>query len=105
MSKITVRKNPAITEAGDGEGLLEGRFVSIAGSSIVVEDEQNTRTSYALAPDALLMCDGKIGNEETLELGRRIRITTQKGNPNLVTAVEWLHTLSSFPAPRSAADS
>jgi hypothetical protein len=98
MSKITIRRKPAFTEAGEEVETFEGRFVSIAGSRIVVEDEQNTKTTYALGPDALLMCDGKIGNEETLEEGRRIRITTQKGGSNLVTAVEWLNNLKSFPA-------
>jgi hypothetical protein len=45
-----------------------------------------------------MTCDGKIGKEETLKAGRRIRVTTQKGNSNMVTGIEWLNKNTSFPA-------
>lgn len=84
MSKITVDKKATSTNAGCSEAgaatcSFEGKFVSIAGSRLVVERDNDAKTTYALASNALMTCDGKIGKEETLKAGRRIRVTTQKG--------------------------
>jgi hypothetical protein len=108
MSKITVDKkasstNAGCSEAGSATCSFEGKFVSIAGSRLVVESDNNAKTTYALASNALMTCDGKIGREETLKAGRRIRVTTQKGNSNMVTGIEWLNKNASFPALRTAA--
>jgi hypothetical protein len=108
MSKITVDKkassmNAGCSEAGSATCSFEGKFVSIAGSRLVVESDHDAKTTYALASDALLTCDGKIGKEETLKAGRRIRVTTQKGNSNMVTGIEWLNKNASFPALKTAA--
>jgi hypothetical protein len=108
MSKITVDKkasstNAGCSEAGSATCSFEGKFVSIAGSPLVVESDHDAKTTYALASDALLTCDGKIGKEETLKAGRRIRVTTQKGNSNMVTGIEWLNKNPSFPALKTAA--
>jgi hypothetical protein len=108
MSKITVDKkasstNAGCSEAGSATCSFEGKFVSIAGSRLVVESDHDAKTTYALASDALLTCDGKIGKEETLKAGRRIRVTTQKGNSNMVTGIEWLNKNTSFPALKTAA--
>jgi hypothetical protein len=82
--------------------LFEGTFVSIAGSRIEVEDQHHKKASYALASDALLTCDGKVSKEGALKAGKKIRVTTQKGNPNMVTGIEWLNSNSSFPTPKTA---
>ena len=108
MSKITVDKkasstNAGCSEAGSATCSFEGKFVSIAGSRLVVESDHDAKTTYAIASDALLTCDGKIGKEETLKAGRRIRVTTQKGNSNMVTGIEWLNKNTSFPALKTAA--
>ncbi len=108
MSKITVDKkasstNAGCTDAGTATCSFEGKFVSIAGSRLVVESDHDAKTTYALASDALLTCDGKIGKEETLKAGRRIRVTTQKGNSNMVTGIEWLNKNTSFPVLKTAA--
>lgn len=108
MSKITVdkkasSKNAECTDAGSATCSFEGKFVSIAGSRLVVESDHDAKTTYALASDALLTCDGKIGKEETLKAGRRIRVTTQKGSSNLVTGIEWLNKNTSFPALKTTA--
>ena len=108
MSKITVDKKASstmtgCTDEGTAKCSFEGNFVSLAGTRLVVESDQGAKTTYALAPDALLTCDGKIGNEETLEAGRRIRVTTQKDNSNMVTGIEWLNNNSNFPALKKAA--
>lgn len=102
MSRITVDKNPlpshvAGTDAASDLSSFEGKFVSIGGSRLVVEGDHGEQTTYAIATDALLTCDGKIGKEETLKAGRRIRVTTQKGNDNMVTGIEWLDSNRSFP--------
>jgi hypothetical protein len=108
MSKITVDKkatstNAGCSEAGSATCSFEGKFVSIAGSRLVVESDHDAKTTYALASNALMTCDGKIGKEETLKAGRRIRVTTQKGNSNMVTGIEWLNKNTSFPALKTAA--
>jgi hypothetical protein len=108
MSKITVDKkaspaNAGCSEAGSATCSFEGKFVSIAGSRLVVESDHDAKTTYALASNALMTCDGKVGKEETLKAGRRIRVTTQKGNSNMVTGIEWLNKNTSFPALKTAA--
>ncbi len=108
MSKITVDKKASSTNAGCSDAgsttcSFEGKFVSIAGSRLVVESDHDAKTTYALASNALMTCDGKIGKEETLKAGRRIRVTTQKGNSNMVTGIEWLNKNTSFPALKTAA--
>jgi hypothetical protein len=108
MSKITVDKKASSTNAGCSEAgstacSFEGKFVSIAGSRLVVESDHDAKTTYALASNALMTCDGKIGKEETLKAGRKIRVTTQKGNSNMVTGIEWLNKNTSFPALKTAA--
>ena len=108
MSKITVDKKASSTNAGCSEASpatcsFEGKFVSIAGSRLVVESDHDAKTTYALASNALMTCDGKIGKEETLKAGRRIRVTTQKGNSNMVTGIEWLNKNTSFPVLKTAA--
>ena len=108
MSKITVDKkasstNPGGSDAGSTTCSFEGQFVSLAGSRLVVESDHDAKTTYALATNALMTRDGKIGKEETLKAGRRIRVTTQKGNSNMVTGIEWLNKNTSFPALKTAA--
>lgn len=108
MSKITVDKkassaNAECSDEASAACSFEGKFVSIAGSRLVVESDHDPKTTYALASDALMTCDGKIGKEETLKAGRRIRVTTQKGNTRMVTGIEWLNKNTSFPALKTAA--
>jgi len=103
MSKITSNKSPVAsnsdtTDVDCSARTFETAFVSMAGSSLVIEDEHAVRTQYSLAPEVLLTCDGKIGNEETLQAGRRIRVTTRAGQPMLVVSVEWLNANSGFPS-------
>ena len=90
-------------ETGSGACSFEGKFVSIAGSRIDVVDEHQKKASYALASDAVMTCDGKVSKEESLKAGKRIRVTTQKGNPNMVTGIEWLSNNTSFLALKTAA--
>ena len=108
MSKITVDKkassaNAVCSDAGSATCSFEGKFVSIAGSRLVVESDHDAKTTYALASNALMTCDGKVGTEETLKAGRRIRVTAEKGNSNMVIGIEWLNRNTSFPPLKTAA--
>ncbi len=67
---------------------FEGKFISMAGSRLEVESDHDKKSSYALASDALLTCDGKVCKGESLKAGHRVRVTTQKGNANMVTGIE-----------------
>ena len=108
MSKTTEDKKASTTIAGCSKGThsacsFESKFVSIAGSRLEVENEQHKKTSYALATDAVMTCDGKVSKEDSLKAGKKIRVTTQKGNPNMVTGIEWLNKNASFPALKTTA--
>lgn len=101
-SSLDSKASPKKAECNENASCsFEGKLVSIGGSRLVVESEKDRKTSYALASDAILTCDGKVGKEESLKPGRRIRVTTQKGNSNMVTGVEWLSKNESFPAEKS----
>lgn len=89
--------------AGSETCSFEGKFVSMAGNHIDIVDEHHKKASYALASDAVLTCDGKVSKPGALKAGKRIRVTTQKGNPHMVTGIEWLSNNASFPALKTAA--
>ncbi len=90
-------------ETGSETCSFECRFVSIAGSRIDVIDKHEKKATYALASDAILTCDGKVSELESLKAGKRIRVTTQERNPNMVTGIEWLSNNASFPALKAVA--
>ena len=102
MSNIKEDKKTGSVVAGQSSCSFEGKVVSIAGSRVEVESDEHKKTSYALATDAILTCDGKVCKEESLKVGKRVRITTQKGNSNMVTGIEWLNKNASFPAVKSS---
>lgn len=85
-----------------GAGTFECTFVGIAAGRLQVAGEHDTKASYALASHAVVTCDGKASRGEALKAGKRIRVTTQKGNPNMVTGIEWLSRDGSFPALKTA---
>ena len=82
---------------------FEGKFISMAGSRLEVASERDRKSSYALASDALLTCDGKVCKGDSLKAGNRVRVTTQKGNANMVTGIEWLNKNKRFPALKTPA--
>jgi hypothetical protein len=82
---------------------FEGKLVSIAGSRMDVVDRHQKKATYTIASDALLTCDGKVSRQESLKAGTQIRVTTQDGDPNMVTGIEWLSKNTSFPALKAAA--
>lgn len=107
MSKST---DPKMSSARDAAGVeatsstctFEGKLISIAGNRLEIASDRDTQSSYALASDALLTCDGWVSKEESLQAGRRIRVTTQKDNSSMVTGIEWLNNNRSFPALKTA---
>ena len=108
MSKNTDQKKSAGSKVDGAKetsstGSFDGRFISMAGSRLEVESDHDKKNSYALASDALLTCDGKVCKGDSLKAGHRVRVTTQKGNSNMVTGIEWLNKNQSFPALKTAA--
>lgn len=108
MSKNMDTKKVANTNADaanttSNAGSFEGKFISIVGNRLEVESDHAKKGSYALASDALMTCDGKVSKGESLKAGHRVRVTTQKGNSNMVTGIEWLSKTRSFPALKTAA--
>ncbi len=108
MSKNTDQKKNAGSNADGAKATsstcsFEGKFISMAGSRLEVESDLDKKSSYALASDALLTCDGKVCKGDSLKAGHRVRVTTQKGNANMVTGIEWLNKNKSFPAMKTPA--
>ena len=108
MSKNSDQKKSTVsnadgTQATSSTCSFEGKFISMAGSRLEVESDNDKKSSYALASDALLTCDGKVCKGDSLKAGNRVRVTTQKGNANMVTGIEWLNKNKSFPALRTPA--
>lgn len=90
-------------ERGASQHSFEGQFVSISGGRLEIADQEQNKTSYALASDALLTCDGVESREGALKAGKRVRVTTQKGNPGTVTSIEWMSNNAGFPELKKAA--
>ena len=108
MSMITVSLRPWPAkcrgdEVADVPNPFEGEFVKIVGHRLFVESKHDENMLYDVAPDAILTCDGKITKAESLTVGKRIRVTTAKCDPNLVIRVEWLQTNQRFAAVDPAA--
>lgn len=102
-TKKIANTNADAANASSSPGSFEGKFISIAGNRLEVERDHAKKGSYALASDALMTCDGKVSKGESLKAGHRVRVTTQKGNTNMVTGIEWLNKNESFPALKAAA--
>ncbi|MFY9255762.1 MAG: hypothetical protein WAO83_20080 [Fuerstiella sp.] len=88
-------------EATSSTCSFEGRLVGIAANRLEMESGSRKTSSYALASDAMLKCDGKESHKDLLKSGRRIRVTTQKSNANTVTGIEVLNEINSMPAAKA----
>ncbi len=108
MSMIAVSPKAGPAKCRDDEIVgvpnpFEGNLVSLAGNRLFVESQHDENTLYAVAADAILTCDGKIATAQSLSAGRRVRVTTEKCDPNIVIRIEWLHLNRHFAAVETAA--
>ena len=74
----------------------DGKFVSIAGNTLVMTSKDDQQHSHTLAKDAKLTCDGAVCKAEGLKAGSKIRVTTKKDDRNVATCIELLDKKTEF---------
>ncbi len=75
---------------------FDGSVVSMTGGKLVMRSKAGTEYSHTLATDAKLTCDGKDCKAVDLKSGRKIRVTTQKDDRNVVIGIEALNKNAEF---------
>jgi hypothetical protein len=75
---------------------FDGKIVSMTGDKLVMSGKDGKEHSHTLAKDARLTCDGTTCKAEDLKVGRKVRVTTKKGDRNVVTGVEALNKHAEF---------
>lgn len=75
---------------------FEGRIVSMTGDKLVMLSKEGTEYSHTLAKDAQLTCDGTVCKAEALKPGYKIRVTTKKGERDVVNSIESLNKNADF---------
>ena len=104
MSIIAEEKKVAPQAAASSKkknvsNVFEGKVVSVTGSKLVMTSKLGTDYSHTLAKDAKVTCDGTICKPEDLKAGKWIRVTTNRFNRNVATAVECLDKNAEFAQP------
>lgn len=79
-------------------GMLEGQVISITADELVMANKDGKLFTHALADDAQVTCDGTTCKAEDLKPGRKIHVTTEEGDRNVVTCIEALDKNADFAA-------
>jgi hypothetical protein len=66
----------------------DGKVVSVAGDKLTTTCGEGKQHCHTMAKDAKVTCDGKAGKAEDLKPGSHVRVTTQKDDKTIATAVE-----------------
>ena len=75
---------------------FEGKIVSMTGDKLVMISQAGTNYSHTLAQDSKLTCDGRVCQAGDLKAGRKIRVTTQQDDRNVVTGIDSLNKNAEF---------
>ena len=78
----------------------ERKVVSVAGDKLTTTCNQGKQHCYTMAKDAKVTCDGQASKAADLKAGTQVRVTTQKDDKTIATAVE---SGKSIPTPASKA--
>lgn len=92
----TPHKDAACNEKEHTSNTHDGKVVSMADSKLVMTNHEGKECSHTLATDAKLTCDGKVCKAEDLKAGKKIRVTTKKGDLNVATGIESLNKNAEF---------
>ena len=66
----------------------EGKVVSVAGDKLTTTCSQGKQHCHTMAKDAKVTCDGKASKAADLKAGTDVRVTTQKDDKTVATAVD-----------------
>jgi hypothetical protein len=66
----------------------DGKVVSVAGDKLTTTCSEGKQHCHTMAKDAKVTCDGKDAKAADLKAGTDVRVTTQKDNKTVATAVE-----------------
>jgi len=66
----------------------DGKVVSVAGDKLTTTCSEGKQHCHTMAKDAKVTCDGKDAKAADLKAGTDVRVTTQKDNRTVATAVE-----------------
>lgn len=94
--KTLVSQDAANPKMKSASKTFEGKIVSMTGDKLVMISQAGTNYSHTLAKDSKLTCDGRVCQAGDLKAGRRIRVTTQQDNRNVVTGIDSLNKNSEF---------
>ena len=88
--------NQAKADGSDSiEKIHEGTVVSVGDELKMVDTEGNEHT-HTVAADVNVTCDGKACKATDLRPGMKIRVTTERANPQMVTRIEALDQNDEF---------
>ena len=73
-----------------------GKFVSLTGHKLEMTDSKGKEHSHTMAKDATITCDGDACKADHLKAGMKIRVTTEKGDANVVTHIEAIEKNAEF---------
>ena len=66
----------------------EGKFVSVSGDKLTTTCGEGKQHCHTMAKDAKVTCDGQASKAEDLKPGTCVRVTTNKDDKTVATAVE-----------------
>ncbi|OWK37347.1 hypothetical protein [Fimbriiglobus ruber] len=70
------------------ENTHDGKVVSVAGDKLTTTCHEGKQHCHTMAKDAKVTCDGKTSKAADLKAGTPVRVTTQKDDKNVATAVD-----------------
>jgi len=75
------------TKTHEGKA-YDGKVVSLTGDKLTTTCSEGKQHCHTMAKDAKVTCDGKASKAADLKPGTQVRVTTQKDDKNVATAVE-----------------
>jgi len=96
---LTARAADPIAPLAADAHTQDGKVVSIAGDKLVVADKDGKESTYALAADAKVTCDGTVSKASDLKPGMKIRVTMNKDEKAAVSRIEALDKNAAFEKP------
>jgi hypothetical protein len=66
----------------------EGQVVSVTGDKLTTTCSEGKQHCHTVAKDAKVTCDGKASKAADLKAGTHVRVTTNKDDKTMATAVD-----------------
>jgi hypothetical protein len=75
-----MKESPAMTH--------DGKVVSVTGDKLTTTCNEGKQHCHTVSKDAKVTCDGQAAKAVDLKPGTQVRVTTQKDNKSVATAIE-----------------